>query len=368
MIDIIVEQTDKYYDFSTNDTTHNTASHQAKWIPTNRSEIYIFLVTIMLMAVTNKNKIVDYCSTDPMIVTPMFGQLFSRDRFMMLLKYLHFSNKSNQVEGDRLHKIKPVINQRRTKFKLLIIPYKNLCIDGSVVLWEGSLSFKQFIPTRRHRFGIKVFVICDCQTGVVLGFIVYTGSSTEFKLDKNLGKSGYVVMTLMKPYLNKGHSPFLDNWYTKPRLFEKLDEFKTGACGTVRKNRIGPVKFSPLTKSDFHYNNTNILMALKWQDKREVIMLSTIHKPKMIPTRKNDWKTQKVIVKPECVIDYKENMGSVDKTDMQISFIECVRKIVKWYKKFFFHLLDLSTLNAYILFKVKHKKTIQFGDFRIELI
>ena len=30
---------------------------------------------------------------------------------------------------------------------------------------------------------------------------------------------------------------------------------------------------------------------------------------------------------------------------------------------------DLSTLNAYILFKVKHKrKTIQFADFQLELI
>ena len=368
MIDTIVEQTNKYHDFYTNDTTHNTVSHQAKWIPTNRSEIYTFLATIMLMAVTKKNKILDYWSTDPMIVTPMIGQLFSRDRFLMLLKYLHFSNKSNQVEGDRLHKIKPVINELRKKFKLLIIPYKNVCIDESLFLWKGRLAFKQFIPTKRHRFGIKVFVICDCQTGVVLDFIVYAGSSTEFKLDKNLGKSGSVVMTLMKPYLNKGHSLFLDNWYTSPRLFEKLHEFKTGACGTVRKNRLGPVKFSQLTKGDFDYNNTNILMALKWQDRREVIILSTIHKPKMFPTRKNDWKTQKVIAKPECIIDFNENMGSVDKTDMQISFIECVRKTAKWYKKFFFHLLDLSTLNAYILFKVKHKNAIQFGDFRTELI
>ena len=135
-----------------------------------------------------------------MIVTPMFGQLFSRDRFLMLLKYLHFSNKSNQVEGDRLHKIKPVINELRKKFKLLIIPYKNLCIEESLVLWKSRLAFKQFIPTKHHRFGIKAFVICDCQTGVVLDFIVYTGS-----LDKNLGKFGCVVMTLMKPYLNKGH-------------------------------------------------------------------------------------------------------------------------------------------------------------------
>ena len=198
-----------------------------------------------------------------MIVTSKFGQLFSRDRFLMLLKYLHFTNKSNQVEGDRLHKIKPVIKKLRKKFKLLIVSYKNLCIDESLVLWKGRLVFKQSIPTKGHRFGIKVFVICDCQTGVVLDFIVYTGSSTEFKLDKNLGKSSSVVMTLMKPYLNKGHALFLDNWYSSPRLFEKLHEFKIGACGTVRKNHLGPVKFSQLTKGDFDYNNTNSLMALK---------------------------------------------------------------------------------------------------------
>ena len=109
-------------------------------------------------------------------------------------------------------------------------------------------------------------------------------------------------------------------------------------------------------------------MALKWQDKREVIMLSSIHKSRMIKTRKSDWKTQKVIEKPECIVRYDENMGFVDKTDMQISFVESIRKTVKCYKKFFFHLLDLSTLNAYMLFNVKHKENIQFGEFRKELI
>lgn len=135
-----------------------------------------------------------------MIVTLMFGQLFSRDRFMMLLKYLHFSNKSNQVKGDRFHKIKPVINELRTKFKLLIIPYKNLCIDESLVLWKGRLSFKRFIPTKRHRFGIKVFVICYCQTGVVLDFIVYTGSSTEFK--HFFSTTGILALVYLKNYMN----------------------------------------------------------------------------------------------------------------------------------------------------------------------
>lgn len=141
----------------------------------------------------------------------------------------------------------------------------------------------------------------------MLDFIAYTGSSTEIKVDQSLGKSGSVVMTLVESYLNKGHSLFVDNWYTSPRLFEKLHELKIGACGIVRKNRLGSVKFSKLAKGDFNYNNTNTLIALKWQDKREVIMLSIIHKPRMIQTQKSNWKTQKLIEKPERIVHYNKN-------------------------------------------------------------
>ncbi len=84
-----------------------------------------------------------------MISTPMFGQLFARDRFSTLLKYLHFNNNSDQANENSLHKIKPVINE-------------------SLTLWKGRFSFKQYIPIKRNRFGIKVFVICDCQSGTLL--------------------------------------------------------------------------------------------------------------------------------------------------------------------------------------------------------
>jgi hypothetical protein len=118
----------------------------------------------------------------------MFGQLFSRDRFLLLLKYLHFNDNSNQVGDDKLHKIKPVINELRKKFRLLIIPHKNLCIDESLVLWKGLLAFKQYTPTKRHRFGIKVFVICDCQTEwywISLYILVLLQNSMSMKIWEN---------------------------------------------------------------------------------------------------------------------------------------------------------------------------------------
>ncbi len=60
-------------------------------------------------------------------------------------------------------------------------------------------------------------------------------------------------------------------------------------------------------------------------------------------------------------------MEAVDKAGMQISFVECVRKSVKWYQKLFFHLLDVSVFNSYLLYKMKTRKKLQFIDFRLQL-
>jgi hypothetical protein len=81
-----------------------------------------------------------------------------------------------------------------------------------------------------------------------------------------------------------------------------------------------------------------------------------------------DRKTNTPIVKPDCVTDYDKNMGTVDRSDMMISSVECVRKSFKWYKKFFFHLLDITLLNSYALYNVKTRKNFALTDFQLALI
>ena len=104
-------------------------------------------------------------------------------------------------------------------FKNDMIPLENLTIDENLVLWKGCLSFKQFIKTKWHRFGIKIFVICNVETDFILNILIYTGSTTDYKkTDPSLDISGAVVNTLMKRYLKKGHKLFIDNWYTLPLL------------------------------------------------------------------------------------------------------------------------------------------------------
>ena len=104
----------------------------------------------------------------------------------------------------------------------------------------------------------------------------------------------------MQRYLNKGHYLYVDNWYTSSALFELLYLNKTGACGAVRKNRHGlPPLSTKLKRGDKQYRHTDILLALKLQDKREVYMLSTTN----ANLSKIDRQTGEEIQKSVCIFD-----------------------------------------------------------------
>ena len=60
-----------------------------------------------------KNNIRDYWTTNPLLATPFFGTVFSQDRFLLLLRCLHFSNTTST---DPLRKIPKTIKWYRKLF------------------------------------------------------------------------------------------------------------------------------------------------------------------------------------------------------------------------------------------------------------
>ena len=170
----------------------------------------------MLMPHSKKNRICDYWATNHLIATPIFAELSTRDRFRALLTNLYFHDNQNQIAGDSLDKVQPIIDELKKKFFYCFTPYKNLCINEPLASWKGRLHFKQYIPSKRHKFGIKMFILCDCRTGFIIDFIVYSGSKTQLNYQEGLGVTGSIVITLLKRFLNKGHSIFVNNYYLVP--------------------------------------------------------------------------------------------------------------------------------------------------------
>jgi len=177
-------------------------------------------------------------------------------------------------------------------------------------------------------------------------------------------------MSLLQHYLNKGHVLYCDNWYSSPTLFNLLHQNKTGACGTVRKNRKGLPKFTGKSrKGDVQWFSSSALLAMKWKDKRDVYMLSTVNSTNFLNSGKIDRSNGTEIMKPALVMEYSQKMGAVDETDMQISFSASIRKTLKWYKKLFFHMMDMAIFNSYIAYRMKHNaKDLQLAQFKLLLV
>jgi len=49
----------------------------------------------------------------------------------------------------------------RTNFSKFYNPSEHLAVDEVIVKFKGRVLFKQYIPKKRKRCGIKMFKLCD---------------------------------------------------------------------------------------------------------------------------------------------------------------------------------------------------------------
>jgi len=79
------------------------------------------------------------------------------------------------------------------------------------------------------------------------------------------------------------------------------------------------------------------MMALRWKDKKEVCILSTVHNTACSVVKSRG---EKEVQKPAAVLDYNHTMGGIDEADHELTFYPVMRKQQKrYYKKIFRYLL-----------------------------
>ncbi len=149
-------------------------------------------------------------------------------------------------KDNKLYKLGTLIDDLNEIFAKKFIPGENLCIDETMISWHGRLSFRQYIPSKRHKYGIKLFKLC-LPHGYTHKLKVYVGKEDSNE-DESLMVSERVVMELCQSVLNTNRTLYTDNFYTSVTLAQKLLLQKTHLVGTLRRNR----KLNP--KSVVHNN------------------------------------------------------------------------------------------------------------------
>ena len=178
-----------------------------------------------------------------------------------------------------------------------------------------------------------------------------------------------MVLELTKKLWHKGYHLYFDNFYTSPSLYTKLFNCGMGTCGTVRLNRRGipkPFQTAKLRRGEMTSFQDG---GVKWMDKRPVTVLSTIHDTSMSSISRRSRQAPggiENIQKPTIIAEYNLFMGGVDKADQLVTYYGFSHYSKKWWKRAFFHLLDTTIVNSYLVYcSTVSSQRLSHVDFKL---
>ena len=327
------------------------------WVPTTFPEMMAFLgIHVVFSIVGIPSYTLAWKSTWPFEI-PAVPSIMTRTRFERISKYFHMNDTSQnpprrQPGHDKLCHIRPILNELSRTCLDNYNPNKEQSIDEGMIAFKGRLSFKQYLPAKPTKFGIKVWERASPQNGYCHEFQIYTGKVEGVRTEEGLGSR--VIKDLSRHLVGKNHVIYMDNFFSNPALFESLLAEGIYCSGTVRINRRGmpeAIKGVKLKeKGDTFTVQKGNLVATAWKDKKVVTYLSTNCDPtesRVVQRRKKDGTLQNVSA-PIVSDLYNKFMFGVDLADQKRMQYSTCRKSKKWYKYLFWFCFDLAVTNALI--------------------
>ena len=124
----------------------------------------------------------------------------SRNRFTDILRYLRFDNRATREERratDKLAAFRDFWTLFQAQLRKFYIPGTDLCVDEQLVAFRGRCPFRQYIPSKPAKYGIKIWWCCDAQTSYPLNGQVYLRKQPD--QPREVGQDARVVKDMVAP-------------------------------------------------------------------------------------------------------------------------------------------------------------------------
>lgn len=364
LLEGIVRETNRY---AQKNVTGANSGRLSSFKELDVAELQVFIGLLLHTGTIRMSRLQDYWKTHRLFGSNQsFAQYMSRDRFLSIMRWLHFSRNDENAE-DRLHKIRSLLDHFNNTMNLIYYPGKELSLDEAMMLWRGRLCFRQYIKGKRHKYGLKFYILSE-PNGLNLKLAVYAGKGDILSGKNHTAK---VVLYLLREKLNRGHAVFMDNYYNSFSLSSQLlskDTYTTGTLRADRKYNPKKVTQAKLNKGDTIAQYADGVMVGRWRDKRVVTYISTEYENELATFIQR--RTNKESQKPLPIIKYNAFMKGVDRGDQLLSYYPCERKTLRWYKKVFIHILQMLVLNSFMLYNLNRgeRQKIDIYNFRLRLI
>ncbi|XP_049517028.1 piggyBac transposable element-derived protein 4-like [Dermacentor silvarum] len=351
------------------------AERDGSWKEVTPDELVKFIGLLIYMGIVNVPRIHLYWNTSRLFSGLVPRNIMPRRRFSALLRFLSVTDPeaTTVASHGKLHRILWLLEHMNTASAELFQPARNLSVDERMVKSKGRSGIRQYMRDKIVKWGYKLWVLADSQTGYSIQFYVYAGKR---ETPSASGLAFDVVTQLCNNYLEQGYVIYMDNFYTSASLFAHLLEHKTLACGTTRKDRrCFPAELKDMSwekkakRGDVRWLRQNNILYLQWKDKKVVHMMSTAHTANkhVSATRKERrggvWSMTQ-IEKPLLIDEYNSGMLGVDKSDQLIASYNVLMKCVRWWKTLFFHCIDIAVVNSFILFQEHRQQHLSTPEFQ----
>uniref|UniRef100_A0AAX7VMN6 PiggyBac transposable element-derived protein domain-containing protein n=1 Tax=Astatotilapia calliptera TaxID=8154 RepID=A0AAX7VMN6_ASTCA len=271
----------------------------------------------------------------------------SRKRFAQINLAIRFDDRLSRpgrYRGDKLTPIKDLWSKWSDRLPKFFNPGRDICVDEQLVPFKGRCSFKQYMPSKPSKYGLKIWALCDVQTSYAWRLQVYTGKSASANREINQGMR--VVLELTEGL--QGHTVTTDNFFTSFPLAEELRKRRMALVGTLRLNKpeLPPqllnIREREVLSSVFAFSRNRAVVSYLPKKRKNVVVLSTRHRQPQV----QDFGKKK----PQIILDYNKCKGAVDHLDQVCGTYSCRRKTRRWPMCLFYHMIDVSLYNAFILF------------------
>ncbi|KAF7235524.1 PiggyBac transposable element-derived protein 4 [Varanus komodoensis] len=281
-----------------------------------------------------------------------FRATMSLRRFSDITRFLRFDNKATRDSrraSDKLAAFRDVWAMFVEQLSKWYTPGADLTVDEQLVEFRGRCPFKQYIPNKPGKYGIKVWWCCDAGTAYPLMGEVYLGKRPGAPREAQLGFS--VVTRVVEPYFHTGRNVVGSTFFTSIELAEELISKDLTYVGTLKRNKpyIPPeMQPHPCRKplsSLFAFDGDYTLVSYVPKKGKAVLLLSSMH---------HATKVHGEFKKPDILSHYNATKSGVHTLDHLVRNYTCKRKINRWPMVLFFNMLDVAALASYVLWVHTH--------------
>lgn len=314
-----------------------------------------------------------YWSSVEGIKIPFIADNMTNNRFEEIKRNLHFASDEERVKGNGYWRVRPVLDILHQTFHEANDNSEHQAIDEMMIPFKGRNSLKQYLRNKPKKWEFKVWARAGV-SGYIYCFEMHQGSDKSKR--SKFGPTGDSVLRLCYDIHNLNIKLFMDNLFTLLPLLTELKNNGIFVLGTLRLNRVKNIqsylvagKLLPRGASSVATSNDNI-SVVRWVDNKEVHTISTY--AGALPedeTKRFDRKTKQFIQvsRPFSVQQYNMFMGGVDMMDRMISHYAHLFKNKKWYHRIFFYFLNVSIVNAWIIYKKKTNNNMSLLNFKAEI-